>query len=138
MNREEKTVQGIVRKLSEPQNRDLLSKVMGHIGENDSFMFTFEQHEKVDFDTFCALDHQLDAFIKAIGEAMGEEFDEDFRSMSDRYDEYLAKESDAKLSKEQTQRFNAILDLFDDGWSGSYAGHIMRRVQAYLNKVSGN
>lgn len=131
------TVDGIIRQLSKPENRDLLGKVVGHMGENDSFMFSFVTHEKWGFDEFCRNQHMIDMVVKSIGVGLDKPVEDDVRSMSVRYDEYLATDDNA-LNLEQSKRFNAIIEPFDDGWSGSVYGFVMRKVQYQLRTMMSN
>lgn len=134
-----KAIDGIIYQLSQPQNRDLLGSVIGHIGKDDSFMFTFSANEHtLDFDAFVNTEHQLDAIVKSLQKAEGVEATEDFRSMSERYDEYLITSDHAALNLTQSERFDAIVDPFDGGWSGAVYGFVMRNVQHKLRKMMSN
>lgn len=126
----------IIRELFKPQNRDLLFAVL-QIGDEDaaqSFMFGFTQRQTVDFDTFASMTHLLDVQLSP-----ELELEPDHRSMSERYDEYLAlidQHNDrVSLTESQTTRFNALVDQFDNGWSGAYYGILMRRVQGHLRRM---
>jgi|SRR5579864_397881 len=136
---QQQLVAKVIAELSKPENRDLLLAVVSHTGKDDSFMFTFSQPKRMDFDEFSAMTHLLDGQLPGLMTAMGvTDFQEDFRSMSERYDEYLVRLNDHRLNESQSARFSAAVDQFDDGWSGAYYGMMMRSVQSELHRMFNN
>ena len=132
-------VEQIIRELTRPENRDLMIEVvnLGTGSEVESFMVGFTQSEVCSFDEYADSMHLIDAsLIEALG------LEPDYRSMSERYDQYLASMEDlndkVSLNDAQTQRFNAIVDRFDDGWSGAYYAVLMRHIQRLLAQIINN
>ena len=129
----------IIRELLKPENRDLLFAVMQLSGDDaeQSFMYGFTYTELPDFDTFAEWIHTFDV---QLAPKLG--IEPDYRSMSERYDEYLARieqrNDRVSLNKEQTDRFEALVNQFDNGWSGAYYGVLMRHVQHRLRQMFDN
>jgi hypothetical protein len=129
-------VDGIMKDLFKPENHDLLFAVRD-LGDSDeeNFMFGFTHFKKPDFDSFCLNSHLIDAMMPEFG------VEPDLRSMSVRYDEYLARVdrlNEFTISEQQTKRFDDIVNRFDDGWSGAIYGLIMRRVQFLIRRMFNN
>lgn len=133
-------VSGIIAELAQPQNRDLMLAVVAHGRDDDgSFMATFNHARELGFDEYAALSHQFDAIIPLIEEATGQAAIPDYRSMSQRYDDYLADlNTNKRLNETQTSRMEAITTKFDDGWSGAVYGMVMRHVQFTLIRILNN
>lgn len=130
-------VDAIIEGLSQPSNRDLLFAVVQHgLTDNGSFMFTFNSHEPMDFDQWLFVHQQLEAMMSAIAEAVGKAREADYRTYEEQYEEYLANNNkDSRLDMSQSQRFEAIIATLDNGWSGSFYGHIMRKTQMALQEL---
>src|SRR5690349_7564670 len=96
---------GILRELNKPQNRDLAFKVANHgLGDGGSFMDTFTTSEALSFDDYATLTHGFDAFLPTLDAMTGNVSEPDYRSMSERYDEYLAELNENKaLNETQTE-----------------------------------
>lgn len=126
----------IIRELLKPENRDLLFAVMqnGSGDAEQSFMFGFTYTEPPSFDSFAEWTHIIDAQL-----APELDMQPDYRPMSARYDEYLARVDQrndrVSLTQTQTARFNALVNQFDNGWSGAYYGVLMRWVQRRLRQM---
>lgn len=130
----------IIRELLKPENRDLLFAVMQQDSGDEaeqSFMFGFTYAKPTDFDTFAGWTHIIDTEL-----APALDMQPDYRSMSERYDEYLASieqhNDRVLLNKEQTDRFETLVNQFDNGWSGAYYGVLMRHVQHRLRQMFNN
>lgn len=103
--------------------------------EHESFMFGFASAHKpiASFDEYVRFIRSFKAQMSQQGFPIRETVD--MRASYDRYVEWKEKGLErTPIDASQAERFEALIDKYDDGWSGPIYGLVCREIQMYLRK----
>jgi len=129
-------IEGIIADLKSPFNRPLLLMIVRfHIEEPDkSFQFDFSSCEPLTY-----LEYEAYLPVEAgLLQQLGVEVN-DTRSTGERYDEYIARHGTKEyIGREMSKALDELTSKYDDGWSGSVYGYIMRNVAEKLFSQNAN
>lgn len=129
-------INGIIGELLQPQNRQLLIAIVrfnDEHPEDKSFMFDFSTSEPMTYLEYEAFLPMMNGLLDALGKPS-----DDTRSTGERYDEYIETFEEGYINLDMSAQLDAIISKYDQGWSGSVYGYIMRHVAHKLTYRAAN